>query len=128
MSKSVDKIRSGKQKMLELGNINAKRDGGHAQDYVEDMWKMLKQKKPLDFVIGTGETHSVKEFCKIAFESVGLNYKKYVRINKKFYRPAEVDLLKADYSFAKRILKWKPKYSFKNLVLEMVQNDLQKFK
>ena len=128
ITSSVAKIISGKQKILELGNINAKRDWGHAQDYVEAMWKMLQQKKPLDFVIGTGETHSVKDFCKIAFESVGLNYKKYVRINKKFYRPAEVDLLIADYSFAKKVLKWKPKYSFKNLVLEMVQSDLQIFK
>ena len=89
---------------------------------------MVQQKKLLDFVIGTGETHSVKEFCKIAIESVGLNYKKFVHINKKFYRLAEVDLLIADYSFAKKVLKWKPKYTFKNLVLEMVQSDLQKFK
>ena len=128
ITKQFSEIKIGKRNILELGNLNAKRDWGHAQDYVEAMWKMLQQKKPLDFVIGTGETHSVKEFCRIAFESVGLNYKKYVQINKKFYRPAEVDLLIADYSFAKKVLKWKPTYTFKNLVLEMVQSDLQKFK
>ena len=128
ISSSVAKIVYGKQRILELGNINAQRDWGHAKDYVEAMWKMLQQKKPQDFVIGTGETHSVKDFCKIAFETQGLNYKKFVRINKKFYRPAEVDLLIADYSLAKKVLKWKPKYTFKNLVLEMVQSDLKKFK
>ena len=128
ISSSLAKIIYGKQKFLELGNINAKRDWGHAKDYVEAMWKMLQQKKPQDFVIGTGETHSVKEFCKIAFESLGLDYKKFVRINKKFYRPTEVDLLKADYTLANKVLKWKPKYTFKNLVVEMVQSDLKKFK
>ena len=128
ISSSVAKIVYGKQRILELGNINAQRDWGHAKDYVEAMWKMLQQKKPQDFVIGTGETHSVKDFCKIAFETQGLNYKKFVRINKKFYRPAEVDLLIADYSLAKKVLKWKPKYTFKNLDLEMVQSDLKKFK
>lgn len=128
ISSSVAKIVYGKQRILELGNINAQRDWGHAKDYVEAMWKMLQQKKPQDFVIGTGETHSVKDFCKIAFETQGLNYKKFVRINKKFFRPAEVDLLIADYSLAKKVLKWKPKYTFKNLVLEMVQSDLKKFK
>ena len=128
ISSSLAKIVHGKQKFLELGNINAKRDWGHAKDYVEAMWKMLQQKKPQDFVIGTGQTHSVKEFCKIAFESVGLDYKKFIRINKRFYRPTEVDLLKADYSLANKVLKWKPKYTFKKLVIEMVQSDLKKFK
>lgn len=124
ITSTVAKIIRGKQKYLELGNINVKRDWGHAKDYVEAMWRMLQQKKPQDFVIGTGETHSVKEFCKIAFDHVGLDYKKFVRINKKFYRPAEVDLLIADYSLAKKKLNWRPKISFKNLVLEMVQSDL----
>ncbi len=118
------KIMKKELKTLYLGNIYSKRDWGHAKDYVEAMWRMLQQKKPQDFVIGTGETHSVKEFCKIAFDHVGLDYKKFVRINKKFYRPAEVDLLIADYSLAKKKLNWRPKISFKNLVLEMVQSDL----
>ncbi len=92
------------------------------------MWKMLQQKKPSDFVIGTGKTHSVKEFCKIAFSHVGLDYKKYLKINKKFYRPTEVDLLVADYTKAKKKLKWKPKISFKQLVIEMVESDLKYIK
>ena len=125
ITSTVAKIIHGKQKYLELGNINAKRDWGHAKDYVEAMWRMLQQKNPQDFVIGTGETHSVKDFCKIAFEYVGLDYKKFVKINKKFYRPAEVDLLVADYSLAKKKLNWSPKTSFRNLVLEMVQSDLE---
>ena len=86
------------------------------------MWKMLQQKKPRDFVIGTGKTHSVKEFCKIAFSHVGLDYKKYLKINKKFYRPTEVDLLVADYTNAKKKLKWKPEISFKKLVGVKIQN------
>ena len=128
ISSSVAKIKLGKQKTLQLGNIFAKRDWGHAKDYVEAMWLMLQQKKPEDFVIGTGKMHSVKDFAKLAFSIVGLNYKKYVKFNKNLLRPAEVDTLKANYNKAKKILKWKPKINFTQLVKEMVKEDLKFFK
>jgi len=128
ITSAVAKIKLGKQKYLELGNLKAKRDWGHAKDYVVAMWKMLQQKKPDDFVIGTGKVHSVEEFLKISFDYAGLNYKKYVRINKKFYRPAEVDYLIADYSKAQKKLKWKPQIKFKELVTEMTESDLKTFK
>tara|TARA_B100000780_G_scaffold266442_1_gene222658 strand:+ start:430 stop:1413 length:984 start_codon:yes stop_codon:yes gene_type:complete len=120
----VARIKIGLQKKIELGNLDAQRDWGHAEDYVEAMWKMLQQKKPEDFVIGTGKTHSVREFAKLAFKLVGLDYKKYVVINKKFKRPAEVDTLISDCAKAKRILKWKPKKTFEQLVVDMVNSDL----
>ena len=128
ISSSVAKIKLGKQKTLQLGNIYAKRDWGHAKDYVEAMWSMLQQKKPEDFVIGTGKMHSVKDFAKLAFSTVGLDYKKYIRFNKTLLRPAEVDTLKANYNKAKKILKWKPKTNFTQLVKEMVKEDLKFFK
>ena len=104
------------------------RDWGHAKDYVYAMWKMLQLKKPHDFVIGTGKLHSVKEFLKIAFTLVNLDYKKFIKINKKFYRPNDKFYLIADYKKARRILKWKPKIPFKSLVAEMVYNDITKSK
>ena len=119
------KIKKNKLKTLYLGNIYSKRDWGHARDYVEAMWKILQQKKPDDFVIATNEQHSVKDFAKLAFSIVGLNYKKFVKIDKNLYRPAEVQTLLGDYSKARRILKWKPKVSFKNLVKDMVLSDLE---
>ena len=128
ITSSVAKIKWGKQKFLELGNIKAKRDWGHAKDYVLAMWLMLQQKQPDDFVIGTGEEHSVEDFLKISFKHVGLDYKKYLKIKKKFYRPSEVDLLLADFSKAKKILKWKPSVSFRDLVVEMTDHDLKLFK
>ena len=128
ISSSVAKIKLGKQKTLQLGNIYAKRDWGHAKDYVEAMWSMLQQKKPEDFVIGTGKMHSVKDFAKLAFSIVGLNYKKYIRFNKNLLRPSEVDTLKANYNKAKKNLKWKPKTNFTQLVKEMVKEDLNFFK
>ena len=128
ISSSVAKIKLGKQKTLQLGNIYAKRDWGHAKDYVEAMWLMLQQKKPEDFVIGTGKMHSVKDFAKLAFSIVGLNYKKYIKFNKNLLRPAEVDTLKANYNKAKKNLKWKPKTNFTQLVKEMVKEDLKFFK
>ena len=128
ISSSVAKIKLGKQKVLQLGNIYAKRDWGHAKDYVEAMWLMLQQQKPEDFVIGTGKMHSVEDFAKLAFSIVGLNYKKYVKLNKTLLRPAEVDTLKANYSKAKKYLKWKPKTNFTQLVKEMVKEDLKFFK
>ncbi len=125
ITSSVAKIKNGKQKYLYLGNINAKRDWGHAKDYVRAMWLMLQQKKPSDYVIGTGQMHSVKEFLNLAFSIAGLDYKKFLKIDKKFYRPAEVKTLRANYSKAKRILRWKPKINFKELVKEMVNEDLK---
>ena len=125
ISFAVAKIKLGIQKKLYLGNIEAKRDWGHAKDYVKAMWLMLQKKKPKDYVIGTGEAHYVKEFVKIAFTHVGLNYKNYVKTDKKLFRPAEVDLLKANYSHAKKELKWKPEITFKRLVTSMVDSDLE---
>jgi len=112
-------------KKINLGNINAKRDWGHAKDYVYAMWKMLQLKKPHDFVIGTGKTHSVKDFLQIAFNSVNLDYRKYIKIDKSFMRPNDKIILKANFKKAKKILKWKPQISFKSLVLEMVNHDLK---
>jgi len=128
ISLGVAKITCGLEKYIYLGNISAKRDWGHSSDYVIAMWLMLQQKKPSDFVIGTGKNHSVKDFVKIAFETVGLDYKKYIKIDKKLYRPAEVQTLLSDYSKAKKVLKWKPTIDFKQLVKEMVQTDLENLK
>ena len=124
ITNAVAKIKLGLQKDLKLGNLKPKRDWGHAKDYVEAMWLMLQQRKPDDFVIGTGKQYSVEDFARLAFSMVGLNYKRYVKIDKNLIRPSEVDTLKADFSKAKRILKWKPKISFKELVSEMVESDL----
>ena len=128
ISSSVAKIKYGKQKYLYLGNINAKRDWGHAIDYVKAMWLMLQQKKPSDFVIGTGRMNSVKDFLKIAFSMAGLNYKKYLKIDKSLLRPSEVETLRANFNKAKKILKWKPTVNFEKLVKEMVVEDLKYFK
>ena len=125
ISHSVARIKLGLQKDLKLGNLNALRDWGHAKDYVEAMWLMLQQRKPEDFVIGTGRQHSVKEFAKVAFSIVGLNYKDYVKVDKKLFRPSEVDTLLANCSKARKKLKWKPKVSFSNLVKDMVESDLK---
>ena len=124
ISFAVAKIKLGLQKNLYLGNLNAKRDWGHAHDYIKAMWLMLQKKSPTDYVVGTGKTYSLKEFVKIAFGHVGLNYKDYVKKDKRLFRPAEVDLLKADFSKAKKELKWKPETSFKELVINMVESDL----
>ncbi|MBI2309811.1 GDP-mannose 4,6-dehydratase [Candidatus Collierbacteria bacterium] len=111
---------------IAVGNLESKRDWGFAGDYVEAMWMMLQQKQPDDFVIGTGETHSVKEFIQTAFESAGLkNWEYHVTVDKRFYRPAEVDLLIADPAKANRKLGWKPKTSFKELVNMMVEHDIK---
>ena len=124
ISKNLSLIVKGKIKNIYLGNINSKRDWGHAKDYVYAMWKMLQQKKAQDFVIGTGKIHSVKDFIKCAFEHVNLNYKKYIKIDNKLFRPNDKIILKADFKKAKKILKWSPKISFKSLVREMVDHDL----
>ena len=125
ITKNLALIVKGKVKKITLGNINSKRDWGHAKDYVLAMWKMLQLRKPQDFVIGTGKIHSVKDFIKIAFDQVNLDYKKYIKIDKKLYRPNDKVLLKANFNKAKRVLKWKPKTNFKSLVKEMVNNDLK---
>ena len=122
---ALARIKLGLQKKLYLGNIDAKRDWGFAGDYVEAMWLMLQQPKADDFVIATGETHSVKEFLQEAFDYIKLDWKKYVVIDKKYFRPTEVDLLLGDSSKARRVLKWKPKINFKQLVRMMVDSDMK---
>ena len=130
ITNSVARINLKKQKKLILGDLTPKRDWGFAGDYVEAMWLMLQQEKPDDYVIGTGENHSVQEFVELAFKHVGIpNWQDYVISNNpKYMRPAEVDYLIADYSKAKKILGWQPKTSFKELVKMMVESDLKKEK
>tara|TARA_Y100000768_G_C23903231_1_gene646251 strand:+ start:201 stop:1184 length:984 start_codon:yes stop_codon:yes gene_type:complete len=122
---AVARIKFGLQKELKLGNMDAKRDWGHAQDYVEAMWLMLNKKKPDDYVISTGLQYSVRDFAKLAFKLVDLDYRKFIKIEKNLYRPSEVDSLLGDCRKAKRELKWKPKYNFKKLVEDMVRADLE---
>ena len=124
ISQGVARIKKGFQKKIKLGNIKSKRDWGHAIDYVNAMWLMLQQENGGDYVIGTGKQHTVEEFAQRAFAHVGLNYKDHVIIDKKFMRPAEVDTLLADYTKAKKILKWEPKITFDDLVIGMVEHDL----
>lgn len=128
ISDAVAKIKLGKAKELRLGNLEAQRDWGFAGDYVQAMWLMLQQGTPDNYVIGTGETHAVREFCEIAFSHVDLDYKEFVVVDEKFYRPAEVDLLISDPSKAKKELKWNPQVSFKQLVTMMVDADLARLK
>ena len=125
ISHGVATIKLGLQRKIVLGNLDAKRDWGHAKDYIEAMWLMLQRKKPDDFVIATGKQHSVREFAKLAFSIVGLNYKDYIIKDKNLFRPAEVHSLLGNYSKAKKLLKWKPKISFKNLVKDMVESDIE---
>lgn len=127
ITNAVARIKLGLQKELFLGNLDAKRDWGYAPDFVEAMWLMLQQDKPDDFVISTGETHTVREFCDLAFKEVGLNYEDYVKVDPRFFRPAEVDVLMGDCSKAKQKLPWKPKTSFKELVSIMVQEDIDRW-
>lgn len=124
---AVARIKLGQQKELRLGNLDAKRDWGFAKDYVECMWLMLQQDTPDDYVIATGETHSVREFCEIAFSHVGLNYEDYVVVDPKFYRAAEVDLLLGDPGKAVSTLGWQPqKTTFEELVKLMVDSDMER--
>lgn len=122
----VARIKLGLAKELRLGNLDSRRDWGFAGDYVEAMWLMLQQDAPDNFVIGTGETHSVREFCEIAFGRAGLDYKEFVVQDERFYRPAEVDLLISDPSKAYSILGWEPSVSFKELVTMMVDADMER--
>lgn len=125
ITSSVARIRLGLATELRLGNLEAKRDWGHAADYVRAMHLMLQQTTADDYVVATGETHSVREFCEAAFAEVGLDYRDYVKIDERFYRPAEVDLLVGDAEKARRVLGWEPVYTFRDLVGEMVRADLE---
>lgn len=124
ITRAVARIKTGQQKKLYLGNLDAKRDWGYAKEYVEAMWAMLQQEKPDDYVIATGETHSVEEFLTEAFSHVDLNWQDYVELDPKYLRPAEVDLLIGDASKAKTELGWTPKVTFKELVRLMVDADI----
>ena len=124
ISNAVAMIKLGKAKELRLGNLEAQRDWGFAGDYVNAMYLMLQQDAPDNYVIGTGETHAVREFCEIAFSHVDLDYKDHVVVDERFYRPAEVDLLISDPAKARAQLKWEPTVSFKELVTMMVDADL----
>lgn len=142
ISKAVANIKLGKQENIELGNLDAKRDWGYAGDYVEGMWRMLQQDEPKDYVLATGETHSIREFCELAFKEIGITLewqgegdkeqgvdketgKVLVKINPEFFRPAEVDLLLGDPSAAEKELGWKREVDFPGLVKLMVEHDLQ---
>jgi GDPmannose 4,6-dehydratase len=127
ISSGVARIVAGQAKELRLGNLDAKRDWGHAREYVDAMWLMLQQAEPDDYVIATGETHSVREFCELAFSTVQLDYRDYVRVDERFFRPAEVELLVGDASKARRVLGWEPKTSFQSLVREMVLEDVRQY-
>jgi len=124
ISLGVAKIKLGITKKIKLGNLDAKRDWGYAGDYIEAMWLMLQQDKPDDYVIATGETHSVKDFVELAFKYVGLDWEECVITDKKLYRPAEVNLLQGNYSKAEKELGWKPKVKFEDLIKIMVDADM----
>ncbi|MFA5149989.1 MAG: GDP-mannose 4,6-dehydratase [Candidatus Omnitrophota bacterium] len=128
ITNAAAEIKFGLARKLRLGNLEAKRDWGFSGDYVEAMWLMLQQDKPDDYVIATGETHTVREFMELAFKYAGLDWKKCVVIDKSFYRPAEVHVLKGDYSKAKKKFGWRPRVSFHELVKMMVEADLVRIK
>lgn len=123
ITSGVARILAGKASELRLGNLEAKRDWGHAREYVEAMWLMLQQPEPDDYVVATGETHSVREFVDLAFRAAGLDYQKYVKTDEDLYRPSEVNLLLGDASKARRDLGWTHKVGFEDLVLEMLAGD-----
>ena len=124
ITRAAARIKKGLEREIRLGNLDARRDWGYAKDYVEAMWKMLQQPAPDDYVIATGETHSVRDFLKEAFDYVGLDYRKYLRIDKRQFRPLEVNHLRGNYGKAKKKLGWRPRTSFKQLVRLMVDSDL----
>jgi GDPmannose 4,6-dehydratase len=125
ITRAVGRIKHGLQSALYLGNLDARRDWGHAQDYVEAMWLMLQQDTADDYVVGTGEAHSVREFAELAFARAGLDYGDFVKLDPKYLRPSEVDLLLSDPSKAREKLRWTPKVSFVELVERMVDSDLE---
>lgn len=123
ITRAVARIRAGLQEKLFLGNLEAKRDWGYAPEYVEAMWRMMQLDAPDDFVVATGETHTVREFVESAFEHVGRDWKKHVEIDQRYFRPTEVDILQGDITKARRVLGWEPKVTFNNLVKLMVDAD-----
>jgi len=125
ITSTVARIKSGLARELRLGNLEAKRDWGHAADYVKAMYLMLQQPEPDDYVVATGETHTVREFCERAFARVGLRYEEFVKVDEQFYRPAEVDVLIGEAAKARRELNWQPQHTFAELVDEMVDSDLR---
>ncbi|MDX6500266.1 MAG: GDPmannose 4,6-dehydratase [Blastocatellia bacterium] len=125
ISSGVARIKSGLASEVRLGNLEARRDWGHAKDYVRAMHLMMQQPQSDDYVIATGEAHSVREFCELAFAEADLDYRRYVIEDERFFRPAEVDLLIGDSSKARSVLNWSPEYSFRDLITEMVQSDLE---
>jgi GDPmannose 4,6-dehydratase len=127
ITSGIARILAGETGHLALGNLDARRDWGHAKEYVEAMWRMLQQDEPDDYVIATGKTHSVREFCEAAFAEVNLDYRDYVVTDERFFRPAEVDLLVGDAGKAKRVLEWEPKTTFNELIREMLRSDLRMF-
>lgn len=125
ITSTAARIKLGLAGELRLGNLEAQRDWGHAKDYVRAMYLMLQQEEADDFVVATGETHTVREFCRRAFAEVGLDYEKYVRVDERFLRPAEVDLLVGDATKAREKLGWEPEYTFGEMIREMVEADLE---
>ena len=128
ITRALGRIKMGLQEKLYLGNLDAKRDWGHAADYVEAMWLMLQQEKPDDYVVATGESYSVREFLDESFGLAGLNWQDHVEIDPRYFRPAEVDYLQGDSSKIRSELGWKPKIKFKDLVREMYEHDLEQAK
>ncbi|MBN2590102.1 MAG: GDP-mannose 4,6-dehydratase [Sedimentisphaerales bacterium] len=125
ITRAAARIKLGLQDKLYMGNLDAKRDWGFAGDYVEAMWLMLQQEKPDDYVISTGQTHSVKEFLEMVFQYLDMDWRKYVKIDERYFRPTEVDLLLGDCSKARRILKWEPKVTFEQLAKMMTDSDMK---
>jgi GDPmannose 4,6-dehydratase len=123
ITSAIARILAGTDRELRLGNLSAKRDWGHARDYVAAMWAMLQQEKPQDYVVATGECHSVQEFVELAFEMAGLDYRKHLKVDSELYRPAEVNVLMGDSSKAERDLGWKARTNFRDLVQEMLVED-----
>jgi len=123
ITRAATRIKEGLQDKLFLGNLDAKRDWGHARDYVEAMWLMLQQPQPDDYVVATGETHSVQEFVEVAFSRLGLDWQNHIATDPRYYRPAEVDILQGDASKARRVLGWAPRIGFKQLVGLMIEGD-----
>ena len=128
ITRAASRIKYGLQDKLYLGNLDAKRDWGYAGDYIEAMWMMLQQDKPDDYVVATGETHSVREFLDEVFGYLELDWKDYVEIDPNYFRPTEVDLLLGDAARARKVLGWEPRVSFKDLARMMVDHDMQKAK
>ena len=127
ITSAVAQIKAGLASELRLGNLEARRDWGHAKDYVRAMHLMLQQDGPGDYVIASGETHSVRDFCERAFAEAGLDYREYVKVDERFQRPAEIDLLVGDSSRARKLLGWAPEYTFSELISEMLASDLKSF-